>query len=124
MFSKTNPFLGYSDIIKEGEAIFSKHCEVCHGVGGIGYVCPDLTDSRWTYGSSDSDLFLSIFKGRSDRMPQMGRLSWSDKDMEGDNVYQKHQERANMKLFHGESIPNMAPLNPREGTFKGRVRGK
>ena len=53
----------------EGAKLFKQHCEVCHGEGGKGNIGPDLTDSKWKYGSSDNDLFTTISKGRSGEMP-------------------------------------------------------
>jgi len=53
----------------EGVKLFKQHCEVCHGEGGKGNIGPDLTDSKWKYGSSEDDLFASISKGRSGGMP-------------------------------------------------------
>jgi cytochrome c oxidase cbb3-type subunit 3 len=54
---------------KEGTAIFVEHCQACHGEGGKGDICPDLTDEVWKYGGSDSDLYQSIAKGRPGGMP-------------------------------------------------------
>ncbi len=70
----TNPFSGDVSVIQEGEKTFMKHCEVCHGVGGIGDVCPDLTDNQWIYGSADPDLFTSISEGRPNGMPRWGNF--------------------------------------------------
>jgi len=53
----------------EGAKLFKENCEVCHGEGGKGNIGPDLTDSKWKYGSSDNDLFTTISKGRSGEMP-------------------------------------------------------
>ena len=53
----------------EGAKLFKQHCEVCHGEGGKGNIGPDLTDSKWKYGSTDNDLFTTISKGRSGGMP-------------------------------------------------------
>lgn len=57
------------DTSKEGLAIFVEHCQACHGEGGKGDICPDLTDEVWNYGSSDRDLYQSIAKGRPGGMP-------------------------------------------------------
>ena len=53
----------------EGVKLFKQHCEVCHGEGGKGNIGPDLTDSKWKYGSTDDELFTTISKGRSGGMP-------------------------------------------------------
>ena len=56
----------------EGAKLFKKHCEVCHGAGGTGNIGPDLTDSKWRYGSSDEDIYTSISEGRPGGMPKLG----------------------------------------------------
>jgi len=53
----------------EGSKIFIQKCRSCHGEGGRGDICPDLTDSEWKYGNSDKDLFESISAGRRGGMP-------------------------------------------------------
>ncbi|MEW6715552.1 MAG: c-type cytochrome, partial [Nitrospirota bacterium] len=63
----------------EGAKLFKQHCEVCHGEGGKGNIGPDLTDSKWKYGSSDDDLFASISKGRSGGMPSWENQLGPDK---------------------------------------------
>ena len=63
----------------EGAQLFKQHCEVCHGEGGKGNIGPDLTDSKWKYGSSDDDLFTSISKGRSGGMPSWENQLSADK---------------------------------------------
>jgi hypothetical protein len=47
-----NPFEGKPDAVKEGEEIFKKRCLICHGEGGKGDICPDLTDKEWKYGNA------------------------------------------------------------------------
>ncbi|UCF87391.1 MAG: c-type cytochrome, partial [Nitrospiraceae bacterium] len=64
-----NPFEGKPDAVKTGEEIFRKRCVVCHGEGGKGDICPNLTDEEWKYGNSDKDLFQTISKGRPGGMP-------------------------------------------------------
>jgi cytochrome c5 len=64
-----NPFEGKPDAVTEGEEIFKKRCVVCHGEGGKGDICPDLTDKEWKYGNGDKDLFQTISKGRPGGMP-------------------------------------------------------
>jgi cytochrome c oxidase cbb3-type subunit 3 len=61
---------------EEGAKIFTKYCQVCHGEGGKGDICPDLTDKEWIYGNSDEQLFQAISGGRPGGMPDWGtRLS-------------------------------------------------
>lgn len=64
-----NPFSGDQKAVKEGAEIFKKNCEGCHGSGGKGDICPDLTKKSKKYGDSDSDLFVTISKGRPGGMP-------------------------------------------------------
>lgn len=64
-----NPFAGNPQALKEGAEIFKKNCESCHGPGGKGDICPDLTKKNKKYGNTDADLFLSISKGRPGGMP-------------------------------------------------------
>ena len=56
----------------EGAQLFKKHCESCHGAGGTGNIGPDLTDSKWKYGSSDEEIYSSISSGRPGGMPNWG----------------------------------------------------
>ncbi len=64
-----NPYGGDQQAIKEGAEIFKKNCESCHGPGGKGDICPDLTKKNKKYGNTDADLFLTISKGRPGGMP-------------------------------------------------------
>lgn len=64
-----NPFSGDQKAVKEGADLFKRYCESCHGVGGKGDICPDLTKKNKKYGNTDSDLFLTISKGRPGGMP-------------------------------------------------------
>jgi cytochrome c oxidase cbb3-type subunit 3 len=57
------------DAWREGMAVFVENCQACHGEGGKGDICPDLTDEVWNYGGSDRDLYLSIAEGRPGGMP-------------------------------------------------------
>ena len=66
---KTNPYEGNADAAAEGAGVFRKNCQVCHGEGAKGDICPDLTTAKKKYGDSDADLFLTISKGRPGGMP-------------------------------------------------------
>ena len=63
-----------------GIKTFTQNCQVCHGAGGKGDICPDLTDSEWKYGNSDKQLFNSISMGRPEGMPAWGN-SLSEKQI-------------------------------------------
>ncbi len=67
--SKNNPYTGNPEAIKEGAILYKNNCEKCHGPEGKGGVCPNLTDGKWIYGGSDSDIFKSISSGRPEGMP-------------------------------------------------------
>jgi len=74
-----NPYTGNPQAIKEGAEIFKKNCEACHGPGGKGDICPDLTKKNKKYGNTDSDLFQSISKGRPGGMPNWDNTLGTDK---------------------------------------------
>lgn len=74
-----NPFAGNPLALKKGAEIFKKNCEVCHGVGGKGDICPDLTKKNKKYGNTDTDLFFSISKGRPGGMPNWDNTLGSEK---------------------------------------------
>jgi cytochrome c oxidase cbb3-type subunit 3 len=67
-----NPFIGNTDAVKEGGKTFDERCSECHGGDAMGMSGPDLTDDRWLYGGSDSEVFQTVSKGRPGGMP-----SWS-----------------------------------------------
>ena len=61
--------------IEEGRFLYVRmNCAYCHGFDGKGGMGPDLTDQRWRYGSSDADVFNSIFRGRAQGMPAWGEI--------------------------------------------------
>jgi len=71
----TNPFAGNATAAKAGEGLFGgMNCDGCHGIGGLGFVGPNLMDGRWRFGGSDSAVFYSIKNGRAQGMPNYGRL--------------------------------------------------
>lgn len=68
----TNPFKGSAAAAQEGERIFGLfNCDGCHGDGG-GAVGPSLADGRFKYGSTDEEIFFSIYYGRPLGMPAYG----------------------------------------------------
>jgi cytochrome c oxidase cbb3-type subunit 3 len=58
-----------TQMVNEGAVIFRQNCQVCHGEGGKGDICPSHTDKEWKYGNSDNQLRESISKGRPGGMP-------------------------------------------------------
>ncbi|HET6516179.1 MAG TPA: c-type cytochrome [Thermodesulfovibrionales bacterium] len=67
--AQKNPYEGDPRALQEGAEIFKKNCQVCHGAGGRGDICPNLTLKSKKYGDSDADLYLTISKGRPGGMP-------------------------------------------------------
>jgi len=64
-------------LAKKGEPIFAEQCAACHGADGHGNQelgAPNLTDSIWLYGSSNSAIHQSIETGRGGVMP-----AWADR---------------------------------------------
>jgi len=59
--------------IEEGRQLFSAmNCDGCHGGGGTGFEGPSLSDGRWQYGSTDAEVFRSIYYGQRRGMPAYG----------------------------------------------------
>ncbi|HEX6966579.1 MAG TPA: c-type cytochrome [Gemmatimonadaceae bacterium] len=57
----------------QGRRLFvSYNCAGCHGGHGGGGMGPNLRDSVWTYGNSDTQLFATIMEGRPLGMPAWG----------------------------------------------------
>jgi cytochrome c oxidase cbb3-type subunit III len=57
-----NPFTSPADV-QEGNALFLRHCAVCHGAQGEGGRGADLTAGIYRHGSSDLDLFRTVRGG-------------------------------------------------------------
>lgn len=76
----TNPYSNDPAAAKRGEALFlSMNCSGCHGQDAkTGIFAPNLTNNYWRYGSSDADVFNSIFYGRARGMPAWGAVLSKD----------------------------------------------
>ena len=74
-----NPYEGNTQAAQEGAHIFQSNCQVCHGVGGKGDICPNLTVKKKKYGDSDADLFQTVSKGRPGGMPTWENILGADK---------------------------------------------
>ncbi len=61
-------------LIKEGAALFTKNCAVCHAADGGGGVGPNLTDAYWLHGGDIKDVFSTIKYG----VPAKGMIPWKD----------------------------------------------
>lgn len=73
--ARENPFGGQEAALREGQKIYERHdCHICHGRRGGGGIGPSLRDGRWSYGSTDADLYKSIHDGRPG-----GMLAFGDK---------------------------------------------
>ncbi len=69
----SDPDAGDAKAAKAGGVLFSTmNCDGCHGGGATGWVGPSLVDGRWRYGSSDGNVFQSIYYGRPKGMPAYG----------------------------------------------------
>lgn len=67
-------------LIKEGAAIFSTNCAVCHAADGGGGVGPNLTDEYWLHGGDIKAVFSTIKYG----VPAKGMIPWKDQLNGGD----------------------------------------
>ncbi|MEP1143736.1 MAG: cytochrome-c oxidase, cbb3-type subunit III [Henriciella sp.] len=57
---------------KIGAGLFSVQCASCHGDMGQGdrsQGAPNLTDTEWLYGSSESSIYATIYNARNSHMP-------------------------------------------------------
>lgn len=60
--------------IAEGEGLFIKNCQACHGDKGQGGVGPNLTDDYWLHKGGIKDIFYSIKYGWQEK----GMKSWKE----------------------------------------------
>lgn len=58
----TNPYLGDSSVIAEGEGLYDQHCAVCHGKDLSGDIGPDIHDLDM----ADADLYQILYNGLPD----------------------------------------------------------
>ena len=69
-----NPVAGDPAAIERGMQDFiAFNCVGCHAANGGGGMGPSLSDDKWIYGSSPSNVFLTIFQGRPNGMPAWGQ---------------------------------------------------
>lgn len=70
-----NPLAGEYDAATRGMRDFIQfNCVGCHAPNGGGGMGPSLSDSRWIYGGSPPNIFLSIYQGRPNGMPAWGEM--------------------------------------------------
>ena len=74
-----NPYGTGEGAVEEGRFLYIRmNCAYCHAFDGTGGMGPDLTDNQWRYGSSDVDLFNTIYRGRAQGMPAWGPVLTED----------------------------------------------
>lgn len=74
-----NPYGAGEGPVEEGRFLYIRmNCAYCHAFDGTGGMGPDLTDNQWRYGSSDVDLFNTIYRGRAQGMPAWGPVLTED----------------------------------------------
>jgi cytochrome c oxidase cbb3-type subunit III len=67
------------EALRAGEAVFTKNCVACHGVGGGGVIGPNLTDAAWVHGGTPGAIHKVIVEGvLAKGMPPWGRLLKSE----------------------------------------------
>ena len=59
-----NPIPMTKKSVIQGEKLYEKHCQPCHGESGKGGIGPDLTDTIWIHGNTDGEIFKVITDGR------------------------------------------------------------
>ena len=64
-----NPFRGNTAALADGQQVFTTICAACHKPDGSGLVGPSLVDPYWKYGQTDTELFVTVAKGRPGGMP-------------------------------------------------------
>ena len=70
---RRNPYNGNPQAIAEGRRLFLRYnCVGCHGGRAGGGMGPNLRDSIWTYGGSDTQIFADLVEGRPAGMPAWG----------------------------------------------------
>ncbi|NTV99120.1 MAG: c-type cytochrome, partial [Chlorobiaceae bacterium] len=61
-------YAGDEKAVSEGKEIYATNCAACHNADATGGIGPNLT-AALKYGSTESDLFTSVSKGRPNGMP-------------------------------------------------------
>lgn len=74
-----NPYGTHPGAVEEGRFLYVRmNCAYCHAFDGTGGMGPDLTDNQWRYGSSDIDVFETIYRGRAKGMPAWANVLTED----------------------------------------------
>lgn len=73
------PFTGDPKVAREGRVLFIQYnCYSCHGGLAGGAMGPNLRDTTWKYGGTDSAIYASIHDGRPLGMPVWGNTLTAD----------------------------------------------
>lgn len=68
-----NPYDGNPQAMAEGRRLYLQYnCVGCHGGHAGGGMGPNLRDSVWIYGKSDTQIFADLVEGRPAGMPAWG----------------------------------------------------
>ncbi|OGW53744.1 MAG: hypothetical protein A2Z46_01865 [Nitrospirae bacterium RBG_19FT_COMBO_55_12] len=60
---QNNPIPMTEHSVTQGESLYEKHCQPCHGGSGNGGIGPNLTDTIWIHGNTDGEIFKIITDG-------------------------------------------------------------
>jgi cytochrome c5 len=58
-----NPVPMTKQSVAQGEKVYEKHCQSCHGESGKGDSGPDLADTIWIHGNADGEIFNVVTHG-------------------------------------------------------------
>ncbi|MDD7984792.1 cbb3-type cytochrome c oxidase N-terminal domain-containing protein [Lentisphaera marina] len=100
-FDALSPEEQATQLLSQGEALFTTNCAICHGPQGQGMVGPNLTDDYSIHGSSLEAITKIIEVGVADKgMPQ-----WADKlspnQIKGVSLY--------VEAMKGKNLPGKEP---------------
>ena len=77
-----NPVAASSESVAAGQKSFLRYCQGCHGPNAKGGyateaapAAPDLTDAKWTRGSTDGEIFAVIRDGAGPKFDMKGYKS-------------------------------------------------
>lgn len=74
--------------IKIGKSLFVNNCALCHGLeakGGNGF--PNLTNNKWLYGGTPTEIKTTITNGRRGVMPPYSSIIKNEIDIEATALY-------------------------------------
>lgn len=74
--------------LKIGKSLFVNNCSLCHGIdakGGNGF--PNLTNNKWLYGGTPTEIKTTITNGRRGKMPPYAQIVGNEADIEATALY-------------------------------------